>query len=127
MNRQILLILIAGILCFIAGPTPPVAADKLCPPVLVPAGGWCNCTVYNYGDDADKGVVIEMCGGSDGCKSTTVNTIDPHDGINISWPFGQSGWSSITCKVKGDGGHSRVAMQCFDVYENMWTFFACSN
>lgn len=115
MKRQVLFILIGAFLCFIAGPTLTNAADTYCPPVRVPAGGVCDCAVYNYGPNADTGVVIEMYDDRDGSRVTTPLTISPGSSPYISWPdpVHSSYATTVACKVTEIGAYARVTLQCY--------------
>ena len=115
MKRQVLFILIGALLCFIAGPTPTNAADTYCPPMHVPPGGICDCTVFNYGADADTGVVIQMYDDTGTQGYPVTNTVQPGISLYTSWPYPvyTTHWTVVGCKVKGTGKNSRVSIQCY--------------
>jgi hypothetical protein len=135
MKRQVLFILLIGaLLCFIAGPTPTHAADVYCPPVQVPANGICDCAVYNYGPEADTGVVIEMYDAR-GASRVITNNIPPQSSLYSSLPAppGHLNFATtIACKVTGIGAHARVSLQCYmhfsdpTVYATTYALAVCS-
>ncbi len=114
MKRKVLFILIGALLCFIAGPMSTDAADTYCPPIHVPPGGVCNCTVFNYGTVADTGVVIEMYDGT-GDPRVVANDVQPGGYLYSSWPLPvhSDHWTAVACKVHGIGVRSRVSLECY--------------
>jgi hypothetical protein len=136
MKRQVLFILIGALLCFIAGPTPTDAADTYCPPVQVPPGGVCDCAVFNYGPEADTGVVIEMYDAT-GVTHEVTNDIASGHSLYTSWPIPVhvSNATTVACRVTGIGAHARVTLQCYmasslevdpTVYVTTYAFAVCS-